>query len=442
MKKSILSVAAVAAMTSATANAALNVQLMNVSMSSSYTMTEDAMSDKLSEALQFGAMYNYVNRPLVEVTPDRKTRTADVISAINTVDITGGYYFNDRFFVGADMPINMVTMPGKAQQFSLADSRLLAKVRLTEDKAPVSFALIPELYIPTGDRSLYLSDGAFGGGIKAALEHEFGKMRVSGNLGFRHNEGSSLQDINYHNRLTGGLGSKIYLGPKWSLNVEVSGAMLLPQRTDQNMGEAYLGARYLLRQDMAVTLGGAVGAFNNVGSSDYRIVAGLQIFAVPTKSEPTYYAPAPQPRVSAVAKPVIAAASARVFYEHKQIRVTEEVKFKHDSSELVASGMSLLDEVAQVIKKNQPYIKTITIEGHTNEIGSHQYNMNLSRERAASVKEYLTSRGVPESMLATVGYGKTRPKVMPGLAKQARLNANRRVEFKVQEQPAKRLVQK
>jgi outer membrane protein OmpA-like peptidoglycan-associated protein len=72
------------------------------------------------------------------------------------------------------------------------------------------------------------------------------------------------------------------------------------------------------------------------------------------------------------------------------------------------------------------------IEGHTNEIGSHQYNLVLSRKRANSVKEYLVSRGIEAGLLAPVGYGKSRPKSAgKELSKMAKLEIDRRVEFKV-----------
>tara|TARA_R100001369_G_scaffold29172_4_gene52540 strand:- start:14199 stop:15623 length:1425 start_codon:yes stop_codon:yes gene_type:complete len=49
------------------------------------------------------------------------------------------------------------------------------------------------------------------------------------------------------------------------------------------------------------------------------------------------------------------------------------------------------------------------IEGHTDSQGGDAYNMNLSKERAASVREYLVSNGIPANRLTSEGYGETRP---------------------------------
>jgi outer membrane protein OmpA-like peptidoglycan-associated protein len=408
----------------------INVQLFNPSMNSSFTMAEDALLYSNAQAIQFGATYNYLNRPLVELSNDRKQRVGNIVDGLNTLSLTGGYYFDDAFFAGAELPVNMVSMPGKAQSFAMGDSRLLGKVRLTPAYSTVSVALIPELYLPTGDRSLYLSDGSIGGGLKVAVEREFGRVHTTANLGYRRSTGGIYRELNYKSRLSASLGGSIRLSHLWAVNVEGTGSMLLPRSEEQNPGEAYAGLRYQPRDGMTLSLGGAVGALNGVGSADYRIIAGLQFVARPPVVETPIISAAPAP-APVIAVSAVAKTAPRVFFEPKQIRITEEVKFLHNSDLLADSAMTLLNEVAEVMKQNTANFKTITIEGHTNELGSAKHNNKLSEERAASVKEYLVSRGVSPDRLVAVGYGKSRPKKFPGLSKKAALAANRRVEFKV-----------
>lgn len=84
-----------------------------------------------------------------------------------------------------------------------------------------------------------------------------------------------------------------------------------------------------------------------------------------------------------------------------------DVLFDFDSSTLKPGASSELDRVAQVLNR---YPETrITVEGHTDAIGSLQYNQQLSERRALSVKEALVSRGVHPARISTMGYGETRP---------------------------------
>jgi OmpA-OmpF porin, OOP family len=78
----------------------------------------------------------------------------------------------------------------------------------------------------------------------------------------------------------------------------------------------------------------------------------------------------------------------------------------------------------------------VTIEGHTDSIGSESYNQRLSERRALAVKHYLVSRGVAGDRLDTVGYGESRP-VAPNKTPDGKDNPegramNRRAELKVQ----------
>ena len=74
----------------------------------------------------------------------------------------------------------------------------------------------------------------------------------------------------------------------------------------------------------------------------------------------------------------------------------------------------------------------ISVEGHTDNIGTVQYNKILSERRAKAVVDYLISQGVDEERLQYVGWGKSKP--MVSNEDQAGREANRRVEFKILEE--------
>lgn len=102
------------------------------------------------------------------------------------------------------------------------------------------------------------------------------------------------------------------------------------------------------------------------------------------------------------------------------------VRFAFGSAEILPAARTQLDAVAAGIKM-LPAETVITIEGHTDAVGSDAYNLALSRERALSVRDYLVGRhGIDISHLKTAGYGEGRP--IEG--RDPYDGVNRRVEFR------------
>ncbi|MBI2895133.1 MAG: OmpA family protein [Deltaproteobacteria bacterium] len=107
------------------------------------------------------------------------------------------------------------------------------------------------------------------------------------------------------------------------------------------------------------------------------------------------------------------------------IRINQTIHFEFNRAVIKRDSFPILNTVAQVLT-DFPTI-TIEIQGHTDSRGNDDYNMNLSNERAASVRAYLEGRGIAPSRLTSRGYGETRP--IESNTTNAGRAANRRVEF-------------
>ena len=68
----------------------------------------------------------------------------------------------------------------------------------------------------------------------------------------------------------------------------------------------------------------------------------------------------------------------------------------------------MLDEAVKAMQADNTL--RLTVEGHTCNIGTAEYNLALGERRANAVREYLTSRGIGADRLKTVSYGEERPK--------------------------------
>ncbi|HEC90977.1 MAG TPA: peptidoglycan-associated lipoprotein Pal [Alphaproteobacteria bacterium] len=89
------------------------------------------------------------------------------------------------------------------------------------------------------------------------------------------------------------------------------------------------------------------------------------------------------------------------------VNVGDRVFFDFDRYNLKPSARRTLEKQAAWLKK---YSKlTITVQGHTDERGTREYNLALGARRANSAKDYLISLGVNPNRLKTISYGKERP---------------------------------
>jgi outer membrane protein OmpA-like peptidoglycan-associated protein len=113
------------------------------------------------------------------------------------------------------------------------------------------------------------------------------------------------------------------------------------------------------------------------------------------------------------------------------VRVLQQVHFQTASATILPDSFPMLGEIVQLLKANTD-IKKMMIEGHTDSHGGADYNLDLSKRRAQSVRNWLVDHGIAANRLQSEGYGLTRP-IDTNDTNEGRA-ANRRVEFKVIEE--------
>lgn len=126
----------------------------------------------------------------------------------------------------------------------------------------------------------------------------------------------------------------------------------------------------------------------------------------PVEAKPAAVAPAPVAAVAAEApKPQVQAAAAAP----KVATLKSKGLFDFNKSVLRPDAKSALDTDVVKRKGEVKTVKAVTINGHADRIGSHDYNQKLSEKRAEAVKAYLVGQGVPANNIDTNGFGKTQP---------------------------------
>ncbi|MCP4353571.1 MAG: OmpA family protein [Desulfobacterales bacterium] len=93
-----------------------------------------------------------------------------------------------------------------------------------------------------------------------------------------------------------------------------------------------------------------------------------------------------------------------------EVTISEEsVPFAYKESNLSEDAEAALDVFAGMLVKENKAVY-IEIQGHTDDIGSDGYNMNLGRERAESVRRYLhTEHNIPLNRMSAFSYGESKP---------------------------------
>ena len=138
-------------------------------------------------------------------------------------------------------------------------------------------------------------------------------------------------------------------------------------------------------------------------------------------------APAPEPEPVKEIKQAIQEA---VKEEKKEFtidleKLSKQSLFEFNSDKIAEDNYAGLNVVADFLKET-PNV-TVKVEGHTDNIGSQEYNQKLSERRAKSVANYLIKAGIDKKRISTVGYGETVP-VATNKTSAGR-DLNRRVEI-------------
>lgn len=164
------------------------------------------------------------------------------------------------------------------------------------------------------------------------------------------------------------------------------------------------------------------------GTAQFQMPA-LAVEAMPPAPPPPLL---PPPPIEPSPAPVAAVARPMVELKAERIEIRETVRFETWKAELQPASYGLLDEIADLLKRNT-HVRKVEIQGHTARTTRNRGRLGpLSRRRADAVRSYLIEQGVAGSRLIARGYGYRRP-IADNKTREGR-EANRRVEFVILEQ--------
>ncbi len=107
--------------------------------------------------------------------------------------------------------------------------------------------------------------------------------------------------------------------------------------------------------------------------------------------------------------------------------LSNDILFQYGRTDLSKNSKQTLDKAVELL--NQIPNRSLVIEGHTDSVGSEEFNMELSEQRAKNVYDYMMQQGLQIKSVSYKGYGEAKP-IADNSTKEGRV-ANRRVEFRI-----------
>lgn len=101
------------------------------------------------------------------------------------------------------------------------------------------------------------------------------------------------------------------------------------------------------------------------------------------------------------------------------------IRFISDQDEFSVANMDSFMEALEMVNQG----KMVLVEGHTDDLGSSEYNLNLSIKRVEKIRQLMLQAGADDRLISLVGYGEEKP-LVPNTNNQNR-EINRRIEFKI-----------
>jgi outer membrane protein OmpA-like peptidoglycan-associated protein len=106
--------------------------------------------------------------------------------------------------------------------------------------------------------------------------------------------------------------------------------------------------------------------------------------------------------------------------------VLKNIQFRFNDFTLLESSYPELKKLVEIMQYHKTW--KVTVSGHTDDVGTEAYNLELSLHRAGSVADYLIDQGIDPARIKTMGFGKQTP-LVKGTDETSR-STNRRVELR------------
>jgi outer membrane protein OmpA-like peptidoglycan-associated protein len=395
--------------------------------------------------LNFGLYLNQAvnSLPYYEDSPQGRTKFSDSVLG---ADLNIGIGLMKNWDLGLSLP-QVLDQKAKADGFhgqfgqnGATEIRVNSKYRLLGNQE-YGVAVVGSVNINRiKDNPFIGKDAGPTYNLELAADKSFNKMALAINTGYRWRKpGEALENAEpvepLGNQIIASVAaSYLFSSIDTKIIFEIFGSSPAGHESENSdrlasSAESLLGAKYDFSSNLAGHFGAGTELIHGRASPDWRIYTGLNWQLGPAFSRPQH----PIKTAASGAETPTEFPSSDPFsgpVKAQEKIVIHDVLFEFDSDTLVVGeANTTLDRLVKYLMRDPVYTRLV-IDGHTDSIGTDQYNMDLSRRRAITIKRWLTQRYKLESKkINPNGKGERFPIADNGNYQGRQLN--RRVEFTI-----------
>ena len=359
--------------------------------------------------------------------------------------LLGGYGINKKVDISIFLPYVLLQkikydeyFHGEYTEKGFLGIGLQPKINLYKG-SNLGLATILTGLIPFTSGDFHEGKNSYAFSLEIAANYILGNIELAGNTGFKYRNAKrvhatddpNIEPLSSQVILGAGLGYKVEK-VKTTFSLEYFGAY--PIDKDKNssdkdlyINELILGGR--THQFLDYTYGVGTRLNEGVGSPVFRIFAGLAYSFKPKAKKVRKPKPAPEPEP--IPEPVPEIEDNFTYSPDdtpSEIIQLKNINFAINSAELIGNIND--SNIKTLVTSLGQDFKQLIIEGHTCNLGKPEYNLDLSRKRAETIKNILVKQyNIPAQKIQAIGYGMTRP-IASNDTEAGRIQ-NRRVEFKI-----------
>jgi outer membrane protein OmpA-like peptidoglycan-associated protein len=396
--------------------------------------------------LNIGLFLNYAVNSLPNYTDQTTGSRTNFEDALLSSDLNFALGLMHGWEVGMSYPVllsqsvdsDVSTFRGEFAETGITEFRLFTKFRFAGDQDGGMGVVLSANFNQIEDNPFQGEGAGPTYNFELVGDTTVGKYALGANVGYRYrNPGDQLPGVPiepYGDQYIASTAVS-YLVTDWDTKIiaELFGSVPVKEsqsttdRDDSSL-EFLLGMKTDITPSLAFHAGGGTEVFQGTSSPDWRVYTGINWVIGPLFSKPkdVFVKVEDQPLKSL--EDMDAADPFEGTPQLTEAFIARDVLFEFNSDQLQPAGLEALSKLVAYLKK-PPYFQSLTIEGHTDSVGSALYNLDLSQRRADSARRALIKMGLPGNKIKAMGFGESRPIANNGNYQGRAMN--RRVEFKV-----------